>query len=241
MREKFSIGNVSSDNYGMVLTEILTWETPEINVKFEPIPGRNDTLTTWDGRLKNLEFSYFAYINKDFFAQYSRFRNAILSHIGYQKISDSTDPDHYRFGIVHQSIHGKPSERGASGTVEIRITCKPQRFLISGEQKISLSAPGSLMNPTAFVSKPLIKVYGTGTGELHAGGRTVRFTKPIDQHVILDCEMLDAYRLDGSGAPENKNETIFAPEFPMLSPGTNQISWTGDISKVEIIPRWWTI
>ena len=27
-------------------------------------------------------------------------------------------------------------------------------------------------------------------------------------------------------------------EFPVLDPGDNSISWTGAVTKVEIVPRW---
>ena len=30
-------------------------------------------------------------------------------------------------------------------------------------------------------------------------------------------------------------------EFPKLVPGSNTISFSGGITSVEIIPRWWTI
>ena len=240
MRAEFSIGTVKSTDYGMVLTEIHTWDTPVANVSFEPIAGRLDTLTVIDGRMENLDLSFVAWIGDEFKMRYTAFRNAVLSLKGYQRIFSSTDLRCYRMGLVHQSVKGSPLVNGKSGYVEIHITCKPQRFLLTGQDPVDLAAPGVITNPTAFPALPLIRVTGSGAGTLSVAGCTVELLA-IDGHVWLDSETMEAYRQDGSRAPENKNGTVVAPEYPQLKPGGNQITWTGGVTAVEITPRWWEL
>jgi phage-related protein len=84
-------------------------------------------------------------------------------------------------------------------------------------------------------SRPLITVYGAGAGTLTAGGRTVQL-KSLDGWLTLDCDLQNAYK-----GTQNKNNTIFAPEFPVLPPGESAVTWTGGVTRVEIIPRWWTL
>ena len=75
----------------------------------------------------------------------------------------------------------------------------------------------------------------TGDAKLQIGGIQVGlagYTGPM----IVDCELQDAYK-DGA----NLNRYITAPDFPTLEPGITQISWTGGISNLKIIPRWWTL
>ena len=35
-----------------------------------------------------------------------------------------------------------------------------------------------------------------------------------------------------------QNNKMLTGTFPKLAAGVNDISWTGDVSKIEIIPRW---
>jgi phage-related protein len=53
---------------------------------------------------------------------------------------------------------------------------------------------------------------------------------------ILDCDLQNAY--NGNG---NRNMYIDAPEFPVLKNGENKISFSGGITKIQIIPRWWEL
>ena len=38
--------------------------------------------------------------------------------------------------------------------------------------------------------------------------------------------------------PLKDNNKAGFDEFPVLEPGDNSISWTGTVTKVEIVPRW---
>ena len=97
----------------------------------------------------------------------------------------------------------------------------------------------ALLNPTAFTALPLITVYGTGEGTVTVGDITVRI-KVMEDHLILDSDTQNAYT-EADGVMTNQNYNIYAPVFPQLEPGVNQISWTGGVARLEIIPRWWTL
>ena len=60
--------------------------------------------------------------------------------------------------------------------------------------------------------------------------------KNLSSSLTLDCELQDAYK-----GLENHNADISAPEFPVLEAGENRIGWTGGVTHIEIIPRWWTL
>ena len=126
------------------------------------------------------------------------------------------------------------------GRCVISFDCAPQSFLKRGEFPIDFENPGTLRNPTAFTALPTIYVYGAGAGTVTVGNTTVTVYENEDV-VILDCEMQNAYRQVEDSAAENKNASIYAPEFPTLMPGSNAISWTGDIERIQIIPRWWEV
>ena len=120
-----------------------------------------------------------------------------------------------------------------AGTATIVFECKPQRFLKTGETPVAIESGESILNPTGFDAYPLIQVIGT-SGVLMINDSTITFSS-IDSYTMLDCELQDAYK-----ETTNKNSTV-SGTFPVLKPGSNTISWTGNISSVIIAPRWWTI
>ena len=126
-----------------------------------------------------------------------------------------------------------------TGLFTLNFDCKPQRFLKTGEYPTPVEEPMALLNPTAFTALPLITVYGTGEGTVTVGDITVRI-KVMEDHLILDSDTQNAYT-EADGVMTNQNYNIYAPVFPQLEPGVNQISWTGGVERLEIIPRWWTL
>ena len=55
----------------------------------------------------------------------------------------------------------------------------------------------------------------------------------ISPNIEIDSEMMSVYR----GTTLLNSKAGF-DEFPVLNPGDNSISWTGAVTKVEIVPRW---
>lgn len=95
-------------------------------------------------------------------------------------------------------------------------------------------------NPTPFESKPLIKV--TGTGTLGIGEYILTITGTASQTLYIDCETMEIYTLEGT-VPTGASSlvSINKNDFPVLEPGTNNISVGSGIKAVTITPRWWRI
>lgn len=234
-RDYFVFGGVKSLDYDVWFGDAHTEDTPPKDVSTESIAGRNGDLLNDMKRWKNVDVVYSAAIIHDFSNKYEALISALASRSGYQRLEDSVRPLEYRLAVFRDAVQPKNTPYNRAGQFDLLFHCKPQRFLKSGDRKIELSAAGALYNPTAFPAKPLIAVYGTAAGTLTVGDYTVE-VKSITDKIILDCEIQDAY-LDGA----NLNRCVRAPEFPELVPGKNEISWTGGITGVDIIPRWWTL
>lgn len=83
---------------------------------------------------------------------------------------------------------------------------------------------------------PTIIVKGSGKGVLQIGKYTVTISD-INSLVTIDCELQDAYN-----GTANRNSTItLSNGFPKLVSGTNSIAFSGGITSVEVIPKWWTL
>ena len=111
----------------------------------------------------------------------------------------------------------------------------PQKFLKSGEQITTLKTSGSITNPTNYISKPIIKIYGTGVVKI--GSAAIKIVKQGNAFIEFDCDLLNAY--EGS---DNRNSNVELIGEPALLPNTtNGITLGNGITKVEIKPRWYTI
>lgn len=194
------------------------------------VPGRNGELVIYDGGYKNVSFSVQCFIH-------GRTVGTDLSDVirwavkpGYRRLEFPWE-DGYRMGYI---TTGPETEARAKilRTFELEFSCKPQVFTYEGERVIKMTEGGSLYNQW-MPSLPKITVYGSGAGSLTVGDVTVTL-KNIDEYITLDSDIQDAFR----GAT-NKNSTITAPEFPVLQTGDNTISWSGGVTSVEILPRWW--
>lgn len=234
-----SFGCIDSQNFKVWLTDVRAADSPKRDVSFLSIPGRNGDLIVDNNRWNNVDITYSFAIPTEFADYFDAFKRALLSQCGYQRLEDSLYPDIFRMAIVKEPIQPEVMRYNRTGTFDVTFHCKPQRYLKSGEFATTLTEPTTLYGD-GFVAKPLITVYGSGAGTLTVGDTTVEIKDMADQ-LTLDCDLQTAYRQVGDGAPENMNGSIYAPNFPELGKRENPISWTGGVTKIEIIPRWWTI
>lgn len=242
VRSRFEFAGQNSVDYCLTIEKLPAISAPAKKYKTISVPGRNGDLHIEENAFQNYTQPYECWFKRPNTPP-SEVAHAIkewlLGSNGYQVLKDTYDPNHFRKATflgpmdIEQLLNG-------FGRCTILFDCAPQSFLESGKFPVNFENPGTLYNPTAFTALPIIYVYGTGAGTVTVGS-TVVTVHEIEGQLILDCEMQNAYEDGGEGAAENKNSCIYAPEFPSLVPGSNAVSWTGDIERVEIIPRWWEL
>lgn len=233
----FWLDNACCSDFGLVLQGPVTFSGAQPKVNTVSVPGRNGDLCFFDGSFSNVSGTArcFALDAKDVSHKLDAITGWVLGNLGYRRLIVSQEREVCRLARVSIGPANEIRMRRLA-PFEITFDCKPQKYLLFGETKIVLAAPGTLLhNPYAFTALPLITVYGSGPGNLQVGSTTVQI-KALDGSLTLDSEIQDAYK-----GTQNKNNTIFAPEFPKLAPGDNAVSWTGGIERVEVVPRWWTI
>ena len=231
-----SFNNTSSKTYGVYITGEAVYNAPERDIEMITIPGRNGAIAMDYGRFQNIEVTYpagiFASSEADFRTAISDFRNFLCSKTTYVKLTDDYNPDEYRMALYKSGLEVDPTMLRA-GEFNITFECKPQRFLTSGDTVTTMTASGSISNPTNFDSKPLLVV--TGTGTLTVNGVQITFTA---SPTTVDCEAMEAYNGTTS---RNGSITLSPNRFPVLSPGSNTITKGSGISQVKITPRWWRV
>ena len=236
MLNTFTFGTVVSSTYGVYISGSGIFNAPARDYEHIEIPGRSGDLVLNKQRLRNIDLVYPAFIMASLDSNISGLESALLSKIGYQRLTDTYNTDEFRLATFEGPITVKPIKKLTAGEFEILFKCKPQRFLTSGESTTTItSSSGSISNPTNFDSKPLIKV--TGYGTVTVAGVTITIANQFAS-VTIDSELGDCYSGSNNANPY---VSFSGNQFPVLKPGSNSISRTGNVTKIEITPRWWKL
>lgn len=224
----------SSDDVNVIVERFPEVIIPTRKQEKISIPGRSGDLIMSQDAFENYTQRYEIYVSAE------APRLTTVSHTvaewlmvkGYNKLEDSYWLDTFRLACYTggTSINNILNRFGRA---TIEFDCKPQRFLKSGDIYVSLTNGEKLINPTPFTAKPLISMFGSGSGTLTINDKSITITNTTN--AIIDCEMMQVFRNN-----ESVNSTA-SGEFPDLPEGESTISWTGGIIGIQIKPRWWTI
>ena len=200
MRNYLTIAGKDSRDFGVYISGQGTFSAPEKAYEFYSVPGRNGAILGNDNRLENIEVSYNCFIYTDFKRNIEEFRTFLLSLDGYQRLTDTYNPDEYRMAVYVGPFEPEVTEKNNAGAFVLTFNCKPQRFLISGETRYSWLNGGDLTlrgdSITAYVDrlKPKFDVDVSG----------VTYLKKVE--IQLDGETL--YRFPQTGTFPNPWDNI---------------------------------
>lgn len=238
MIEGFTYGARSSRDYALRVEKLPAIMSPKRRVTVQQIPGRNGALHMDEGVFEVYTQPYACYFhtNDPTPKQAHGIKAWLMGSCGPHRLIDEYDPEHY-----HRACFIGPLDvdniLGKYGRCVINFELDPRAFLLSGDEPIMLHSPDVITNLTGFTAQPLLRVYHTGgDGALTVGSREVTLTGLDGGELWLDCEAMTAYNDAGSA-----NSSVGCIEYPELAPGDNAVSWSGCVTAVELIPRWWEL
>jgi len=134
----FSFGDVNTANFNVWVSGTGAYDSPERDVEYVSIDGRNGDLVQDNGRFHNIEVTYPCFIARTFLDNFDDFRSAMHLQRGYKRLWDSYHPLEYREAVLSAPIQPKTGVLNRSGNFDITFNCKPQRFLIEGSEYVSV-------------------------------------------------------------------------------------------------------
>ena len=231
----FMIGEVSSLDYGVIISDAAVFDAPARVYESVNVPGRNGAVIFDEGYYENVTVTYEAsLLNKN--SNLDGFRGWLMSHTKYVRLEDTYHPEEYRLAIPSGGIQVSTEHANKIGHFKVQFDCKPQRFLKSGEMGTVYTEDVTLFNPTQYASKPLIRVYGNGV--LGIGDGTITIASHPFEYIDLDCDLADAYC---GGGNANSYVTLSGDNYPSFEVGTTGLTLGTGISSIEVFPRWWTL
>lgn len=235
MANTFRYAGRESSSFFTFVSDSNGWNSAPRILNDIQVPGRSGTLTPLNSNtFNNFQLTYQCYMTKEMKLKLDELRAYLNAFSGYQRLEDTINPTYYRMARYNGSFEvGDKDKQGA--TFSIKFDCMPQKFLKSGEATITLTASGTIKNPTSYDAKPILKIYGTG--EVKIGTSTIKVKNAGTQYIEFDCDTLNAYE----GANNRNNNIELAKEPLLLANIATGITLGSGITKVEIKPRWYTI
>ncbi len=208
---------------------------PSSNEQIEEVPveGRNGNLTMKNGTYDNKKLNFNFDLKRKRNENYIDFQNRIdyveyLLDIEKGELIIFNRPNKV-FNIKHLT-KDISMENDINANVDINVICEPFRYLIN-EQYIDLKNNSNIFYQGDVPGEPNIKIYGSGNIQLTINNETVQINN-VNEYVELDSKLLLCLNSDKT----SKSRDMIG-HFPLLNKGVNSISWTGNVSKVEILPR----
>lgn len=231
---------LSSQDYHIQVEHPPGYDIPERDYESVHVPGRNGDIIMSKGSYKNVIRQYdisFGSMVKKFPEMARKVSEWLHSASNYARLEDSYEPDFYRLAFYTSSLEME-NVLFHGGRATIEFNCKPQRFFKMGDKilKFTSQSGNVLMNPSTFTALPIITVYGSGQGVININGYVVGISN-IDGYITINCDIQDCYK----GLTNKNNVVTLDQDFPKLDQKENKLSFSGGVTSVEVIPKWWVL
>lgn len=223
------IDNTHIKDLKLCLSERPAIPTAQRDVEHVEIKGRHGSLTKKYG-YKDIQYSLmFDFLEDTSFKQ--AFRTAKMALINAKKLSFLDDPNIY-YKIKSVEIEDAANDILEYGQFTTNFTLDPFAYEITTMQTIT--AQKTISNP-GYESEPYIKATVNGTGKIYINNQVITI-KDVNGIIEMDSTMQNAYRKE-NGYITNLNNHMIG-DFLLLEHGNNIIKFDGNITKLEMDPRW---
>ncbi|GGP07269.1 phage tail domain-containing protein [Oceanobacillus neutriphilus] len=229
MDRNLLINDTEVSEYDLYYASIPPVPSPEQDVEHVEIKGRHGSLTKKYG-FKDISYpiTFYFYENAVF---KKAFRKAKPILFAAKTLRFNDDPDvHYRVKSIN--IDTAENDIIKFGRFTVEFILMPFQYETNPTQSITTR---TVFNNPAFESEPYIKATCSGNGKIIVNGNEIQITG-INGTIELDSELMNAYRKTTGNITNLNNHMV--GDFPVFQNGNNVVEFSGDISKLEINPRW---
>jgi len=225
-------GKDSYLDYGIIINTRPTIPAPKRRVSYIDVPGRHSRLIYDEGTFEDITIGLECAVkDKENLALKIDEIKAWLFGTGESDLIFSFQSDRkYRAQVVN-SIDFSQVYKYTS-RFPILFNCRPFKYAVQNSTLTITESGTSVTNPGTIESEPIITVYGLGDITLTINERNIEL-KDLTSKIILNTALQDAYDENG-----NSMNSKMIGEFITFVPGNNQIQWTGNVEKIEVLPNW---
>lgn len=229
MNDWFEWNGVRCTQYGIHVLEQPPVTIPSERVTFTDVPGRSGSLTQLEG---DDVYDDMVLTATCMIADPSR----IPEIAGWLRGSGTVTFANRQGGFYHARVVNQISfEKILRGNLHrsfaINFRCKPFWYAEGVEPIMLTQSSTFISNPGSVYAEPVVTINGSGDITLMIG-MSITELSGITSGITLDTPLMEAY---SGSTPMN---SCMSGDFPVLHPGTNAISWTGNVTSVTIVPNW---
>ena len=223
----FTFKGIDSREMGVIVTAMPETVRAERRIESITVAGRNGSLHTDEG----------VYESYDRTMECALIKRAKLDEItawlvGSGGMTFSTELDKvYRVTIANKISIAQMMR--VFQKFQVVMDTQPFKYSVNAAGDVlELTAPTTIRNSGTVYSEPIITVYGSGDITLTVNGADFPLYG-VQESITIDSEMMEVFK-----GNTNQNGKYGGADFPRFEVGKNEISWTGNVSKIKIQPRW---
>ncbi len=229
MADWFEWNGKRCTEYGIHVSEFPPFTIPTERSTQTNVPGRPGSLTTLEG----------VDVYDDVILPVQCFITGIerLSEIAAYLKGGGTvtfgnrEGGFYYARIANQISFEKILRGNPHRSFTVNFRCKPFWYAKDVPTMTFTESTAIITNPGSVYSEPVITIYGTGDITLMVGAAVTEL-RGVTESITLDSPLMEAYK-----GVTSMNQCM-SGEFPVLVPGQNAVSWTGNVTRVTIQPNW---
>lgn len=235
----FIFDGVSSETINTIIQARPLIEAPSRKVEWRSTYGVDGTVPFDEGAYDNTQLDLIMLVDgNDLIADRQAVYNLLDTRGFYKDFIPYFDPDKiYRVMLSDKIAFQNNYMFGQKQAFNAKFTVKPYKYLVANTPKVIYGTSGTITNPTNYPSQPVIKISGSGPVTLTVNGVNFNIKNVIDT-ITLSSERQAAYQEYIIGVLTSMNHQIASREYPVLKPGVNTITATGNVLQIEIEPRW---
>ena len=225
----FTWNDTRCTDYGIHVSEQPPLTIPSERATYTNVPGRPGSLTTLEGDdvYDDLVLTATCWLDGPM---------QIPAIAGWLKGSGTATfanrpGGYYKARVANQISFEKILRGHPHRSFAVNFRCKPFWYQADVADVTLTTSTTFVNNPGNVYAEPIITMYGSGDITLMVGTTIVQL-EGIEDSITLDTPLMEAYKgttsLNGS----------MSGEFPLLQPGANAVSWSGNVTKVIVKPNW---
>lgn len=219
-------------DYGLVIAKRPSLPSPKRRVTFMDIPGRHSSVRYDEKTYEDITIVTECGLKskENLLTQIDEIKGWLFSAGESDLIFSFQDDKKYKAQVVNAIDFTQVYKY--TSTFPIVFHCRPFKYATATSIISLTSSTSTVHNPGTLESDPIFNIFGSGNMTVTINGEKVELFN-VQNKIIVNSDMQDCY----DDEMNNLNSKM-AGEFPLLKPGDNNITWTGNIQKIELLPNW---
>ncbi|KGN00823.1 distal tail protein Dit [Clostridium botulinum] len=225
-------GYNSYKDFGLVMEKIPSIPTAEKIIRNINIEGMQEPLIEEQGYKNTRIIISFGFKSDD--PGIIRAIKSWLMNFKDNKLTFSSDTDIF-YKVKDVKVSDVVTKIRTIKRLQVQFTLDPFVYYYKGLEVIEIANSTTLISPEfATNSMPIVDIFGNGDITLNINKQKIYF-RNVEEKITINNVLQECYK-----DTINCNNKMCG-EFPQLDPGENNITWSGNIDKIIIIPNWRTI